>query len=281
MSALAPASLGDMIQVSEMLAKSGMVPAAYRGKPQDILVCLMWGNEVGLAPIQALNGISVINGKPAMWGDAALALVRGHRDCTGIREWIDGEGEARVAHCEVTRRGQVPEVRAFAVKDAKKAGLWGKPGPWQQYPDRMLQMRARGFAIRDVFADALRGLVSAEEEQDMPPPRFPVIDPTPQNAAMVALQPPEDVALPMLDQNGTLHEVRAVGDQPAVTRWLSWCRKAIAKLEDRPAVQAWRVEMGPLLASISETEPEAVKAVEQAVEARIASFMVEPETEDA
>ncbi len=54
----------------------------------------------------------------------------------------------------------------ISKEDAKKAGLWGKAGPWSQYPKRMLQMRARSFALRDKFADALSGLIMAEEAQD-------------------------------------------------------------------------------------------------------------------
>jgi hypothetical protein len=52
------------------------------------------------------------------------------------------------------------------MADAKRAGLAGKSGPWSQYPARMLALRARGFALRNAFADALRGLVTAEEAQD-------------------------------------------------------------------------------------------------------------------
>jgi hypothetical protein len=54
------------------------------------------------------------------------------------------------------------------VADAKKAGLWGKAGPWSLYPSRMLSLRSRGFALRNTFADALRGLITAEEAQDYP-----------------------------------------------------------------------------------------------------------------
>jgi hypothetical protein len=35
----------------------------------------------------------------------------------------------------------------------------------------MLAMRARGFAIRDCFADVLKGLITAEEAQDYPDDR--------------------------------------------------------------------------------------------------------------
>ena len=60
-----------------------------------------------------------------------------------------------------------PQRREFTVEDAKKAGLWGKQGPWQTAPTRMLKLRARAFALRDTFADALRGLQSAEEQRDV------------------------------------------------------------------------------------------------------------------
>jgi hypothetical protein len=59
-------------------------------------------------------------------------------------------------------------VTQFSVADAVRAGLWGKSGPWTQYPKRMLQLRARGFALRDAFPDVLKGLVTAEEAQDYP-----------------------------------------------------------------------------------------------------------------
>ena len=52
--------------------------------------------------------------------------------------------------------------------DAKKAGLWGKQGPWSQYPNRMLLMRARTYAYRDCFPDRMRGMLTAEEAHDMP-----------------------------------------------------------------------------------------------------------------
>ena len=83
------------------------------------------------------------------------------------KEWFEGNGDTRKAFCTVKRKGD-PEVKSgeFSVADAKKAGLWGKTGPWTQYSDRMLKMRARGFALRDGFSDVLRGLGIAEEVQD-------------------------------------------------------------------------------------------------------------------
>jgi hypothetical protein len=73
------------------------------------------------------------------------------------------------AVCQTSRKGKDANVVGrFSVADAKRAGLWGKSGPWTQYPRRMLQLRARGFALRDAFPDVLKGLVTAEEAQDYP-----------------------------------------------------------------------------------------------------------------
>lgn len=165
----APATLTEAVQFSEMLASSTMVPKAYQGKPQDVLVCVQWGYEMGLAPMQALQNIAVINGKPSVYGDAAMALVQASHVCEDVEEFFENEGTPNpVAVCVAKRKGRKPVVAKFSVEDAKRAGLWGKQGPWQAYPKRMMQMRARGFALRDAFPDVLKGLITAEEAQDYP-----------------------------------------------------------------------------------------------------------------
>ena len=176
----APATLTEAIQFSEMLANSSMVPKAYQGKPQDILVCVQWGYEMGLAPMQALQNIAVINGKPSVYGDAALALVQASSVCEDVQETMEDEGTPNpTAVCVAKRKNRSPVVVRFSVEDAKRAGLWGKQGPWQAYPKRMMQMRARGFALRDAFPDVLKGLITAEEAQDYPDEAKPAVDITP------------------------------------------------------------------------------------------------------
>jgi hypothetical protein len=173
--ALEPTTLTEAMEFARLLANSTMVPREFQGKPGNVLIALQWGREVGLGPLQAVQNIAVINGRPSLWGDAMLALVRGHPACAAVREGVAGDGDTRHGWCEVTRRGEPPQRRTFSVADAKRAKLWGKAGPWTEYPDRMLQLRARGFATRDVFPDALRGVITAEEAADMPPARGPTI----------------------------------------------------------------------------------------------------------
>jgi hypothetical protein len=163
----APATITEAMEFSKMLSDSSMVPKQYQGKPQDIMVCVQWGQEIGLAPMQALQNIAVINGKPSVYGDAMMALVQASPHCEGIEEILEGEGTVNpVAVCIAHRKGRMPVTARFSVEDAKRAGLWGKQGPWSAYPKRMLQMRARGFALRDQFADVLKGLLTIEEAWD-------------------------------------------------------------------------------------------------------------------
>jgi hypothetical protein len=113
----APTSITEAIKFSEMLAKSNMVPRAYQGKPEDILVCVQWGYEIGLAPMQALQNIAVINGKPSVYGDAAMALVLASPVCEGIEESIEDEGTTNpVAVCIARRRGRAPVESRFSVE---------------------------------------------------------------------------------------------------------------------------------------------------------------------
>ncbi len=119
--------------------------------------------------LPVLQNVAIINSRPSIWGDLAIALARRHPACVSISETISGEGDKMVAKCVVRRRngsGAEESVeRTFSVDDAKGAQLWGK-NIWKQYPKRMLQMRARAYAIRDALPDALMGLAMAEEMQD-------------------------------------------------------------------------------------------------------------------
>ena len=166
---LALSTMADAMKFGEMVANSDFAPKDFRGKPASCVLAIQAGAEIGLSPMQALQSIAVVNGRPSIFGDAALAVAKASSVCEYVTEAVEGDGEQMVATCTAKRRGYpTPTVVKFTVADAKKAGLWGKTGPWTQYPRRMLQMRARGFALRDAFPDALRGMVTAEEAQDYP-----------------------------------------------------------------------------------------------------------------
>ena len=166
---LALATFDDAMRFGKMLSESDFAPKDFRGKPASCVLAVQYGSEIGLSPMQAIQCIAVINGRPSIWGDAALALVMASPVCEYVREVVEGDGDKMVATCTTKRRGYPDAtVSVFSMADAKRAGLAGKAGPWSQYPRRMMQLRARGFALRDAFPDVLKGLLTAEEAQDYP-----------------------------------------------------------------------------------------------------------------
>ena len=203
---LALASFDDAFRFAKMVSGSEFAPKDFKGKPESCMLAIQHGSEVGLSPMQSLQSIAVINGRPTIWGDAALALVQSSPVCEWVKEYTEGQGDNLTAVCECKRRGYTaPTVSRFSMADAKRAGLAGKSGPWSQYPERMLALRARGFALRNAFADALRGLITTEEAQDYPAhsvadtPRQPVeirpkFDDATPTGGVIKLKTPSPVA---------------------------------------------------------------------------------------
>lgn len=166
--AIVPQDFEGAWRIASAVCKAGMAPRGLDA-PEKAMVAILHGLEVGLTPMNALQSIAVINSRPTLWGDGALGLVQASGRMSSHKEWLEGEGDKRKAICVVVRKGDPePKTGEFSVADAKTAGLWKKAGPWTQYSDRMLKMRARAFALRDGFSDVLRGLGIAEEVQDTP-----------------------------------------------------------------------------------------------------------------
>lgn len=169
---LSPQTFEQALTFANYMADSDMVPKDFKGKPGNCLIAMQWGFEIGLKPLQALQGIAVINGRPSIWGDALLALVLSSPVCKDVKEFYEGAGDDYKAVCVASRHNRADKRAEFSLKDAKAAGLLGKAGPWTQYRDRMLKQRARAFALRDQFADIIKGLAVAEESGDIPSERF-------------------------------------------------------------------------------------------------------------
>jgi hypothetical protein len=164
--AMTPQNFQDAQKFAAMVANTEFAPSGYRGKPEACLLAMVAGDEVGLKPMQSLQNIAVINGHPSIYGDAALALVKNSPDYEYLKETFDES--TTTAKCVAKRKGEEEVVRTFSWEDATRADLATKKGPWTQYPKRMMQMRARSWAIRDCWPHVLKGLYVAEEAQDIP-----------------------------------------------------------------------------------------------------------------
>src|SRR6476646_4071714 len=138
--AIVPRSMDETLRLARAVMAARMAPPGI-DTPEACMIAIMHGLELGLTPLAALQRIAVINGRPAIWGDGALALVRASGLCAGIKEWLEGDTETNwTAGCQVKRKGERSWlVRSFDIGDAIRARVWGKAGPWSEYPKRMLQ----------------------------------------------------------------------------------------------------------------------------------------------
>jgi hypothetical protein len=202
--ALAPTTFDEAWRMAQILAKTDFPPKDMRGRPEAIIAALAMAAEVGLSPMQGLQSIAVINGRPSLWGDGQLGICQRDPAWRGKKEWYEGElgDESMTAFCTVKRAisgGEIEETTAeYSIADAKVAKIWQKRGrdgqdtPWITNPKRMLKMRARAFALRDAFADLLKGLGSAEEMADVTPEKNVTPPPeatTPEDQVLEQLAP--------------------------------------------------------------------------------------------
>lgn len=165
---LSPRSIEEVMRVATMAWESGLVPSSFKSVAA-VAVAMSMGQAIGLDPLSSLRCIAVIQNRPAIWGDALVALVQRSGLMASYSAEFTGQGETRECVVTVTRKGQEAKyVGKFGAQAAKQAGLNGKD-TYKSYGDRMYLNRARAFALRDGFADLLNGLGVAEEVQDYPP----------------------------------------------------------------------------------------------------------------
>lgn len=162
-------SVADVLDYSQLLSEAGMLPKGMTAK--QATVSIIAGASLGMNPFASVQNICSVNGRPTVWGDMMVALVKS----SGLVEDEKTEyfpnpkpSECKGVRYTIKRKNiPTPYVGTFSIEDAKTANLWGKQGPWTTNPARMMLNRARAFALRDGFADVLKGIRQTEEEQDI------------------------------------------------------------------------------------------------------------------
>ena len=222
------ATLDDMWRFSQCVVKSGFAPKGME-KPESVLIAIEMGYEVGLSPMAALQNTAVVNGRPTIYGDAALALVRGSGLLESYEEKPVGvRGKDDFGYCvSAKRKGDVSTYsETFTVADAKQAGLWGKSGPWSQYPARMLKFRARGFLLRDAFGDVLKGMRTFEEVRDYVDADVEVVEDKHKQKLFKKTEPKSEE--PKVEENPKVEEKPVAEEKPKTE---SFCAELADRLE--------------------------------------------------
>lgn len=182
--AIVPQTFEETLRIARAVCASGLAPSALIGKLEGddaaaaVAVAIMSGAELGLKPMVSLRSFTVINGKPALYGDGLINVVRMSGKVAYLRTGCEDRGGKMVGFCEAKRLDTGEDKRVeFSQADAERAGLWQtkavvtkwnkwdkkneeKPNdsPWYRFPQRMLAWRAAGYCLRELFGDVLGGI---------------------------------------------------------------------------------------------------------------------------
>lgn len=196
---LRPRNFEEAYRFSNLIAESDLIPKEFQKKPANVLLAVQLGMELGVAPMQALQSIFVVNGRPAIFGDLLPAIAYQ----SGLLEFIKEEGDEKQATCTVKRKGHESITRTFTYTEAERAKLPARNPTYLSYPKRMLAMRARAYAIRDAFPDVLKGVYVREELEDIEP-----VDITPKPEPLKMPEPTKEKP----NVKGTANAVESPGD---------------------------------------------------------------------
>lgn len=201
--AMIPKDITEAIALAKIMSESTLVPKEFQKNIANCTLAIGLGGELGLSAFQAVQSIMVVNGRPTLWGDAMPGLIR----ASGKMEYLDEtyDEKTKTCVCRVKRVGEPEIIRTFSEADATAAGLTKKDGPWQTYRKRMLQMRARSWALRDGFADILKGLQMYEEVVDyVETTAIPVVHPKVDEVNLKTEPTPEN---PVVDAKPTVEVI--------------------------------------------------------------------------
>jgi hypothetical protein len=157
----------SMFRFAKCYLQSNLAPPSFKNE-QQLVIAWAKAAELGLSPLQAVEGMSIINNRVGIMGDLALAMVEASGQLEQKRVEYSGEGDSLECSVTLQRRGREAQTYSFSVREAKAAGIYDRSSTWRDYPRRMVYYRALGFGLRDEFADVLKGTKTVEELMDYP-----------------------------------------------------------------------------------------------------------------
>lgn len=168
-----PAMWVAAIRLAGRIYATEFVPREMRGKPATVLACILYGDELGIGPMQALQGVQIIEGRPGASPELMRALVNRAGHTIKVVE----KSNSKVTLYGKRRDNDSESTVTFSIEDAVTAGLCtikdgkpyarssqGKPLSWEKYPRAMLMARATSELCRDIFSDVTAGLSYTPEE---------------------------------------------------------------------------------------------------------------------
>ena len=199
-------AVGDL---AGKIAGTAFVPKSLRGKAPEVAACILTGREIGIGPMESLQKIYVVDGRPTMSAELMRSLVlrAGHEltysTLTDDKVTVEGRRRGSDKWTSVT----------WTMKDAQRVGLSGKD-TWKKHPRQMLAARATAELCRLLFPDALGGVSTATEEMDEPTTAPATVTVSRARKAPEQAPEPEPLAEVVDTETGEIVDAEVVEDEP-------------------------------------------------------------------
>lgn len=164
------AAFEQTARVAKMLSSSKLVPASYQGNPQDCFIAVEMAARMNVSPIMIMQNLYVVKGKPSWAGQACMAMINACGKFKNVRHVYTGQKGTDNRGCYVVAErvstGETVEGTEVSVAMAKAEG-WTTNPKWKNMTEQMLAYRAASFFARVYCPEALMGLQTVEEVQDV------------------------------------------------------------------------------------------------------------------
>lgn len=157
-------------RVAKMLASSSLVPQAYQGNVQNTMIALEMANRIGASPLQVMQNLYIVHGKPSWSSSFIIAAINACRKFSPVRFDVTGEGAtlACVAWAYDLATGDRLDGPRITMEMANAEGWLNKAGSkWKTMPDLMIRYRAAAFFGRLYAPEILMGMQTADEVEDV------------------------------------------------------------------------------------------------------------------
>lgn len=152
-------------QLGSALAKTSFVPKEFRGKPEECAAAILMGDEIGLSPLQALQGVYVVSGRPGLYARTMVAVVlaAGH-------EVVTTHKTDKSVTVKGRRRGSDTWIEECWTTERARRAKYTSNAKYETDPAAMLYARAAADVCRQIAPDALAGLAYTVEELEIAEP---------------------------------------------------------------------------------------------------------------
>ena len=161
----------NAMAMATQLSKSDMIPATYKGKPENCIIALELSNRLKLSPFLVMQNMYIVQGKPAWSSSFIISCINGSGRFTGPLKFEMDAGKTKCRAWAVEKASGEKLVGPLITMDMAQAEGWlGKNGSkWKTMPELMLRYRAAAFFGRLYCPEIINGMMTDDEVQDTRP----------------------------------------------------------------------------------------------------------------